>query len=74
MGAPVILGIDLHNIRDGGGVNYIRNLLNAADPERDGLARVHLFASPRNLDNFTDRPFIAKHGFEALASSLPRRV
>ena len=74
MGAPVILGIDLHNIRDGGGVNYIRNLLNAADPERDGLARVHLFASPRNLENFPDRPFIAKHGFEALASSLPRRV
>ena len=49
MGAAVIVGIDLHNIRDGGGVNYIGNLLRAADPERDGLERVHLFASPTTM-------------------------
>jgi glycosyltransferase involved in cell wall biosynthesis len=74
MVAPVIVGIDLHNIRDGGGVNYIGNLLRAADPERDGLERVHLFASPQNLENFPDRPFITRHGFEALAASLPKRL
>jgi len=70
----MIVGIDLHNIRDGGGVNYIANLLRAADPERDGLREVHLFGSPANLENFPDRPFIRKHGFAALTGSLPLRL
>lgn len=70
----MILGIDLHNIRDGGGVNYVRNLLLAADPKRDRLQRVHLFASPENLANFPDRPFVEKHGFAALSGGLPSRL
>jgi glycosyltransferase involved in cell wall biosynthesis len=70
----MILGIDLHNIRDGGGVNYVSNLLRAADAERDGLEAVHLFASPANLANFPDRPFVVKHAFEALGGSLPQRL
>lgn len=68
------IGIDLHNIRDGGGVNYIRNLLSAADPGRDGFERVHLFGSPGNLVNFPDRPFVVKHPLDALAGGLLSRV
>lgn len=70
----MIVGIDLHNIRDGGGVNYIRNLLAVADPARDGFEAVHLFASPENLTNFPDRPFVVKHPLPALSGRLFSRV
>lgn len=70
----MILGIDLHNIRDGGGVNYIRNLLAVADPARDSFEAVHLFASPENLTNFPSRPFVVKHPLPALSGGLFSRV
>lgn len=70
----MIVGIDLHNIRDGGGVNYIRNLLSVADPTRDGIEAVHLFASPENMKNFPDRPFVVKHPLTALSGGLLSRV
>jgi glycosyltransferase involved in cell wall biosynthesis len=68
------LGIDLHNIRDGGGVNYIRNLLEAADPETDGFSQIHLIGSPTVLGNFPERPWIIRHAFGELDRSLPHRL
>lgn len=70
----MIIGIDLHNIRDGGGVNYIRNLLTASDPTRDGFTEVHLIGSPRVVDWYPDRPWIKKHGYPVLDQSLPARL
>jgi glycosyltransferase involved in cell wall biosynthesis len=70
----MIIAIDLHNIRDGGGVNYIRNLLEAADPERDGFTHVHLIGSPRVLAWFPNRPWATKHGFDILDRPLPVRL
>ena len=68
------LGIDLHNIRDGGGVNYIRNLLEAADPQIDGFSQIHLIGSPTVLKNFPERPWIVRHAFRELDRSLPHRL
>lgn len=68
------IGFDLHNIRDGGGPNYIRNLIEAADPKRDGFAMLHLFGSPKVLDYFPEKPFVRKHGFIELGRSLPFRT
>lgn len=70
----MIIGIDLHNIRDGGGVNYIRNLLEAGEPDTDGFSEIHLFGSPRVLSWFPERPWIVRHAFEALDKSLPHRL
>lgn len=70
----MIIAIDLHNIRDGGGVNYIRNLLAEASPVLDGFTAVHLIGAPRLLDAYPDRPWIVKHGFAALDGSLPHRL
>ena len=70
----MIVALDLHNIRDGGGVNYIRNLLAEASPELDGFSRVHLIGAPRLLDAYPDRPWIEKHGFQALDRSLFHRL
>lgn len=70
----MIVAIDLHNIRDGGGVNYIRNLLTEASPELDRFSQVHLFGAPRLLESYPDRPWIVKHGHPELDRSLPHRL
>ena len=68
------IGIDLQNIRDGGGPNYIRNLLEAGDPAIDGFSEIHLFGSPRVLSWFPERPWIVRHAFDVLDRSLPHRL
>lgn len=70
----MILGIDLHNIRDGGGVNYIRNLLELSDPAEHGVREIHLFGAPGVTELFPDRPWIRKHPIEALGRPLPLRL
>lgn len=70
----MIVGIDLHNIRDGGGPNYIRNLLEAADPALDGFTHIHLFGSADVLALFPDRDWITKHAHAALGGGLATRL
>lgn len=70
----MIIAFDLHNIRDGGGVNYIRNLLEHGSPELDGFSEVHLIGAPRLLAGYPDRPWITKHGFEQLERGLLQRI
>jgi glycosyltransferase involved in cell wall biosynthesis len=68
------LGIDLHNIRDGGGVSYISNLLKAYDPVRHGFTGVVLFGSEAVLGRMPDRPCIQKRQYKLLGMSLPFRL
>lgn len=68
------LGIDMHNLRDGGGVSYITNLLRAFDPSRHGFSRVHVFGAAAVLARLPDRPWIEKHADPLLSKSLPYRL
>ena len=68
------IAFDLHNIRDGGGVNYIRNLLENAAPEQDGFSEIHLFGAPRLLATYPERPWITKHGFAELDGNILQRI
>jgi glycosyltransferase involved in cell wall biosynthesis len=70
----MILGIDLHNIRDGGGVNYIVNLLNAFDPYRDGFNAIHVWGSREILRKIPERICIVKHHHWCLERSLIWRI
>jgi glycosyltransferase involved in cell wall biosynthesis len=45
----MILGIDASNIRGGGGVTHLAELLGAAEPETSGFDRVILWGSPSTL-------------------------
>lgn len=68
------IGIDLQNIRDGGGVNYIHNLLEASDPGIDRFSELHLFGAPRVLALFPERPWIVRHAFDVLDKSMAHRL
>lgn len=70
----LVVGIDLHNIRDGGGVNYIRNLLEAADPAADRFAEIHLFGAAKVLHALPGRSWIIKHAYPELERSLWARL
>ena len=68
------LGIDLHNIRGGGGVNYISNILRAFDPEKHGFTRICLFGSEDVLSRMPDSSYIEKHPQPILAKGLLYRL
>ena len=59
----MILGIDASNIRVGGGVTHLVELLRAAEPRDFGFSKVVVWGSRRTLDQIADRPewLIKKH-------------
>ncbi|RKE85542.1 glycosyltransferase [Rhizobium sp. AG855] len=69
------LGIDLHNIRDGGGVNYMTNLCAAFDPQRHGFSRLVLFGAADTLEKMAgDNPFIEKVVLPQLSKGFAHRM
>lgn len=69
----MIVGIDASNIRGGGGMTHLRELLAAADPERDRFDRVVVWASGRTLAALPERPWLAKENPSALNGGLLSR-
>jgi hypothetical protein len=69
------LGIDLHNIRDGGGVNYIANLCAVFDPDRHGFSTLVLFGAAGTLDRITTtNPHIEKREMPILSKGVFHRL
>lgn len=50
MHKALILGIDAHNIRAGGGINHLAEMLAAADPEKFGFKKVIVWSGKTTLD------------------------
>jgi len=68
------IGIDLHNIRDGGGVNYITNLLSVADQKKHGFSELHLFGAPSLLATLPESSAIRHHPVAVLERRLYWRI
>jgi len=60
MGTLVKLGIDATNIRGGGGVTHLVELLRAADPLSHGFSQVTVWSVKATLDRIEDRPWLVK--------------
>lgn len=54
------VGIDASNISAGGGVTYLKELLRAAEPNRDGIKRVVIWSEKKTLDQLPDRHWLYK--------------
>ena len=54
------LGIDASNIRSGGGVTHLVELLRAANPSAYGFGQVIVWASRATLSRLDDRPWLVK--------------
>ena len=69
----MILGIDASNLRGGGGVTHLAELLAAADPVGAGFSRVIVWSGGVTLDRVADKPWLDKRSDPWLDRSLPWR-
>ncbi|MBE7411786.1 MAG: glycosyltransferase family 4 protein [Leptospiraceae bacterium] len=70
----MILGIDASNIRGGGGVTHIVELLKSANPFQYGFDKVLVWGGSGTLEKIEDRPWLTKCDEPLLNKSLPFRV
>lgn len=68
-----ILGIDASNVRGGGGITHLVELLRAADPQRHGFGQVIVWAGSSTLAAIDGRPWLRKQDDPLLDRSLPVR-
>jgi glycosyltransferase involved in cell wall biosynthesis len=66
----MILGIDASNVRGGGGVTHLVELLAAADPVAAGFKRVIVWSGQSTLGRIADRPWLDKRSDPWLERSL----
>lgn len=70
----VILGIDAFNIRAGGGVTHLVELLAAADPERYGFSKVVVWTPRKTRDRLPKRPWLDTPDVPELEGTLFHRA
>lgn len=73
MGNRMILGIDASNLRGGGGVTHLVELLAAADPAAAGFTRVIVWGGRDTLSRIADNSWLDKRSDPWLERSLPWR-
>lgn len=70
----MIVGIDAVNIRHGGGRTHLIELLNSADPARDGFSEVCVWGSRETLQKLPQYSWLKKEWSPALDGNLIRRT
>lgn len=70
----MIIGVDGSNLRSGGGVTHLVQLLEVAEPESHGIERIHVWASRDTLDALPDRPWLSTESDDRLEGSLLARL
>jgi len=70
----MILAIDASNIRAGGGVTHLVELLRAAEPAQHGIERIFVWACAATLSRIEDRPWLEKRSDPALEAHLLKRI
>lgn len=68
------LGIDASNIRAGGGVTHLVELLRSSQPQEHGINRIIIWGSATTLKRLEDYPWLYKHYEPLLDRSLPLRL
>ena len=66
----LILGIDASNIRAGGGVTHLVELLKAAQPEKYGFLKVIVWSGWATLNKLEDAPWLFKKSNKLLNGNL----
>ncbi|HKX30846.1 MAG TPA: glycosyltransferase, partial [Blastocatellia bacterium] len=68
------LGIDASNIRSGGGLTYLLEILRAAEPQDCGITQIVIWAGQETLDQLPARPWLQIRHEALLDQSLPARI
>ncbi|SCY90430.1 glycosyltransferase family 4 protein [Desulfoluna spongiiphila] len=70
----MFLGIDASNIRAGGGVTHLRELLNHSSPMDFGFEKVVIWSGSKTLDSLANYSWLEKRNESLLGKSLPYRI
>lgn len=70
----MIIGIDASNIRRGGGVTHLVELLQRATPLVHGVSKVIVWSGQATRRKIADRPWLEKQSAPLLEKGLPFRV
>jgi glycosyltransferase involved in cell wall biosynthesis len=70
----MILGIDASNIRVGGGVTHLVELLKEADPSKYGFTKVILWSGSKTLNQIEERDWLEKQYLPVFDKSLLERM
>lgn len=68
------LGIDATNIRQGGGVTHLSQLLRAGEPAAAGIERVTVWACQSTAAALPVRPWLVRRSAPWMEAALPRRM
>ena len=68
------LGIDASNIRTGGGLTHLFEVLNAAEPHKHGITRVVVWAGRQTIESLPAKPWLKCVHEPLLDQSLPMRT
>ncbi|MBI9070778.1 MAG: glycosyltransferase [Melioribacteraceae bacterium] len=69
----MIIGIEASNIREGGALIYLYELLNHADPQRDMFTKIIVWSNKTTLEFLPDKDFIVKKHIKLLDKKLAFR-
>lgn len=70
----MILGIDASNIRRGGGITHLVEILEAANPIKHGFTKVIVWSSTNTLDKIANKPWLVKSHQPQLDKNLFHRM
>lgn len=70
----IIIGVDATNLRGGGGVTHLLELLRFAQPQLQGVQRIVVWASLSTLNSLDDKPWLVKKSAHHLNKGLIRRI
>ncbi len=74
IGDLMILGIDASNIRAGGGITHLVEVLRAAEPLSHGFSQIVIWSVKSTLDRIEDRPWLEKRHEPILEKGLLYRT
>jgi glycosyltransferase involved in cell wall biosynthesis len=70
----ISIAIDASNLRAGGGVTHLVEVLRHLDPEPLGVGRVTVWSARRTLDQLPERPWLVRAHDPLLERALPYRT
>ena len=66
----MIIGIDASNIRSGGGLTHLVELIKNVKPEEHNIRHIIVWACKSTLDSIDDEPWIIKRNYEVLEKNF----
>lgn len=70
---PYTIGIDATNLRSGGGVTHLLELLRAAQPDEHGIGRIVIWGGKPTLKALEGQPWLSKRNPSALDKGILQR-